>query len=293
MAVMPGNSRMRGGDAVGEFGGLVDAEAAGVAAMVLDAFKELVGELLAHAGELEELALAGGGFELVDVGDLEGGPEEGDGLGAHAGEAEELEHGGAVAGEELITQGHGAGGDEVADALRHALADVGDGEQGLGIGVGHGEGCELGGLGLDGFGGATVGADTEGVGAVDLEEGSGFIEKAGDGDVVHAAAGEMQGLRQARLGYPPHPCTGGTMINKRRGLGLVAKAGTGDAGRFETGATRSSEVIVAERGWEVRHPSSGSVEDAGLMERRGDYRARAVGKERRPRSMPTTRTRCS
>ena len=125
-----------GGDAVGEAGGLIDAEAAGVAAMVLDAFEELVGELLAHAGHFEQVAGLGGGFELVDVGDLERGPEQGDGLGAHAGEAEEFEHGGAVFGEELGAQRQGAGGDEVADVLRHGFADAGDGEEFFRVGIG-------------------------------------------------------------------------------------------------------------------------------------------------------------
>ena len=47
------------------------------------------------------------------------------------------------------------------------------------------EGGELGGLLLDGLGGAAVGADAEGVGCVDLEQGCGFVEQACDGDVVH------------------------------------------------------------------------------------------------------------
>ena len=49
-----------------------------------------------EAGELFELAGGDGGFELVDVGDLEDFPEEGDGFRAHAGELEEFEHGGLV-----------------------------------------------------------------------------------------------------------------------------------------------------------------------------------------------------
>ena len=84
------------GDAFGVVVGLVDAEAAGVLAVVLDALEELGGELFAHARELVEMAGFGGGFEGVDVGDLERGPDEGDGLGAHAGEAQKLEHGGLV-----------------------------------------------------------------------------------------------------------------------------------------------------------------------------------------------------
>ena len=51
--------------------GFVDAEAAGVGAVVLDAFEELGDELFAHAGELGEMAGFGGGFEGVDVADLQ------------------------------------------------------------------------------------------------------------------------------------------------------------------------------------------------------------------------------
>ena len=180
-----GEGADEGGDAFGVLAGVVDAEAAGVAAVVLDALEELGGELFAHAGELVEVAGFGGGFEGVDVGDLEGGPDEGDGLGAHAGEAQEFEHGGLVFGEELFAEGHGAGGDEVADVGGHAFADAGDGEEELWGRRRGGEGGELGGLLLDGLGGAAVGADAEGVGCVDFEEGGGFVEEAGDGDVVH------------------------------------------------------------------------------------------------------------
>ncbi len=56
--------------------GLVDAEAAGVFTVVLDAFEELGDEFFAHAGEGGELSGFGGGFEAVDVADLAGGPDE-------------------------------------------------------------------------------------------------------------------------------------------------------------------------------------------------------------------------
>ncbi len=52
------------GDAFGVVAGLIDAEAAGVGAVVLDALEELGDELFAHAGELGEVAGFGGGFEL-------------------------------------------------------------------------------------------------------------------------------------------------------------------------------------------------------------------------------------
>ena len=120
-------------DDVGVLLGLVDAEATGVFAVVLDAFEELGYEFLAHAWELGELAGFGGGFERVDVADLAGGPYQGDSFGAHAREAKEVEHGGFVFLQELFAEGHGAGGDEGADVGGHAFADSGDGEESFGM----------------------------------------------------------------------------------------------------------------------------------------------------------------
>ena len=91
-------------------------EAAGVFAVFGDAFLELFGGFGSEAGELFELAGGDGGFELVDVGDLEDFPEERDGFGAHAGELEELEHGGFVFGEKFFAEGEGSG---LLDLLRY------------------------------------------------------------------------------------------------------------------------------------------------------------------------------
>ena len=45
---------------------------------------------------------------------------------------------------------------------------------------------ELDGGGLDGFGGAAVGADAEGIASCDFEQVGGLDEEIGDGAVVHA-----------------------------------------------------------------------------------------------------------
>ena len=74
----------------------------------------------------------------------------------------------------------------------HAFADAGDGEERFGVGRGS-EGGELSGLLLDGLGGAAVGADAEGVGGVDLEQCGGFVEQAGDGDIVHGDTIRVRG----------------------------------------------------------------------------------------------------
>lgn len=61
------------------------------------------------------------------------------------------------------------------------------------------EGFELGGLLLDGFGGAVVGADAEGVSGIDLEERGGFFEESGDGEVVHKREKSQQSRWKHRL----------------------------------------------------------------------------------------------
>ena len=173
------------GDALGVLARDVDAEARGVLAVVLDALEQLVGELLPHARQRQQVAALGGCFQRVDVGDAERGVEQRDGLRAHAGQAQQLQHGGLVALQQLVAQRHGAGGDQVADVGGHAFADAGNGEQRLGVGVGRGERGELRGLLLDGFRGAAIGADAKRIGGVDLQQGGGFIEQPSEGDVVH------------------------------------------------------------------------------------------------------------
>ena len=75
-----------GGDSPGGFFGLVDAVAAGAAAIIFDAFAQLFDLLFAHAGKTAETAGFDGFGELVDAGDLRGVPEQGNGFGTHAGE---------------------------------------------------------------------------------------------------------------------------------------------------------------------------------------------------------------
>ena len=181
-------------DGVGVLLGFVDAEAAGVLAVVFDAFEELGDELFAHAGKLGEVTGFGGGFEAVNVTDLAGGPDESYGFGSHAGETKEFEHGGFVFLQELFAEWHGSGGEEGLDVRKHAFANAGDGEELFGVVC---DGGELGGLLLDCLGGAAVGADAEGVGGVDFEERGGFVEEAGDRDIVHSEASEASAATES------------------------------------------------------------------------------------------------
>ena len=162
--------------------GLVDAEAAGAAAVVVDALAELFNLLCAHAGQAGEAAGFNGLGELVDAGDFGGVPEERDGFGAHAGELEEFQQAGAVFGEQFVAQGQGAGGGDGLQVGGHAFADAGNLEQAGGVGRG---GHQVDGGLLGGFGGAAVAADAKAVAAVDLEQVGGLGQQAGHGGVVH------------------------------------------------------------------------------------------------------------
>ncbi len=84
--------------------------------------------------------------------------------------------------QQLIAQRHGAGGGEVADVGGHALADAWDREQRLGIAR---PARQAGGLLFHGFSSAPVGANTERIGGIDFEQRRGFIEQAGERNVVH------------------------------------------------------------------------------------------------------------
>ena len=104
--------------------------------------------------------------------------------------------------QELFAEGEGAGAEDRLDVGDHALADAGDGEELFGVVC---EGQELGGLLLDSFGGSTIGADTEGIGGINLEQGSSFVEKAGDRDIVHENAIRVRRYKRSLSKYATGP----------------------------------------------------------------------------------------
>jgi hypothetical protein len=178
--------------------GFINAEAAGVFAVVFDTLEEFRNELLAHSRKLGKLACLCCGFEAVYIANLTGGPDESDGFWAHARKTQQLEHGGFVFLEELFAKRNGAGGEEGLNVGNHTFADAGDSEQLFGI---IGEGGQLGGLLLDSLGGSAVGADAEGVSCVNFEEGGGFVEQAGDRNIVHGDPVRARGQRRSLSQY--------------------------------------------------------------------------------------------
>ncbi len=169
---------------------VVEMEAAAVLAVFVDAFAQLLDELVADARQIGEAALVDGYSEVIDGGDASGLEDECDGLGAHAGELEQLKHGGLVAREQFIAQRHGAVLLDRLDVGDHAFADAGNLEQAFGIG---GDGGEGNGALLHGFGGAAVGAYAEGIARADLEEIGGFGEELCDGAIFHCCAAACRG----------------------------------------------------------------------------------------------------
>ena len=164
------------------FGG-VEEEASGDAAIVLDGFEQFLLVLLAHAGQTANLAFLGQLLYAFGIADVIGAPDQGDGLRAEALNLQQVEHRGVIFLEQLGVQREPAFFKHFLQVQQHSLADAGDGENFLGFAD---QVCNLLRQGFDGFCGVAVGADAEGILAVDFEQVGGFVEDAGDGFVVHA-----------------------------------------------------------------------------------------------------------
>ena len=146
------------------------------------AFSSFCFVLFAHARQFADFAFAGEFLYAIEIADLVGAPDEGDGLGPEALNLEQFEHGGTVFLEQLGVDLDVALLKKVLQVGEHAFADAGDGEQLFGLGDQVGDLLRH---GLDGLGGVAVGADAEGILAVDFEQVGGLVEDAGDGLVIH------------------------------------------------------------------------------------------------------------
>jgi hypothetical protein len=171
--------------------------------VVFDAFEEFGDELFAHAREFGEMAGFGGGFKGVDVANLAGRPDESDSLWAHAWKAKKFKHSGFVLLQEFFAEWKGAGGEESLDIGSHTLADARYSEELFGIVC---ESGELSGLLLDGLSGTAVRADSKWVGGVNLEKGCGFVEQAGDRDIVHGGAIRVRKRKRSLSQYAIGEC---------------------------------------------------------------------------------------
>ncbi len=166
----------------GELLGRVEQESAADAAIVFDGLQQLLFVLFAHARQFADFAFAGQLFDAIEIADLVGAPDQGDGLGPEALNLEQFEHGGTVFLQQFGMDLDCALLKKMLQVGEHALADAGDCQQLFGFGDQIGN---LLGQRLDRLGGIAVGTNAEGILAVDFEQVGGFVENSSDGFVVH------------------------------------------------------------------------------------------------------------
>ena len=117
------------GEFLGGAVGLVDEEAAGDAAIVLDGLEDLLLALFAHARKGLQLAFFRQLLDAGQVADLEGAPDQRDRLRSEALDLEQLQHGRVILLQQLLMQLQLAGLSQLLDVGGHALADAGNLEQ--------------------------------------------------------------------------------------------------------------------------------------------------------------------
>ena len=165
-----------------EFFGRVEQESSGDAAVVFDGLEQFELVLFAHARQRANLAFARQLLHAFEIADLIGAPDQGNRFRTQALNLEQFEHRGAI-----FLQQFGVGFDaaifeEHLQIGQHALADALDCEKFFRLRD------QVGNLlrqRLDGFGGVAIGAHAKRVLPVDLEQIGSFVEKSGDGFVVH------------------------------------------------------------------------------------------------------------
>jgi hypothetical protein len=121
---------MRGG-----FFGDVDAEAAGAAAVVVDALAQLFNLFGAHARQAGQAAgsMASASWSMLEI--LAASQSRATVLGPMPGSLSSSRTPGAVFGKQLVAQGQRAGGGDGLQIGGHALADAGNLQQAGGVGA--------------------------------------------------------------------------------------------------------------------------------------------------------------
>jgi hypothetical protein len=179
---MPGNFARYSVSLVGLGLGGVDEKSSGDSAVVFDRLQQLLFVLLAHARQFADLAFARQLFHAIDVADLIGAPDQGDRLRSQTLDLQQLQHRWVIFLEQFGLHAEAAFLEQLLQVDQHAFADAGDGQHLLGFGD---DVFDLLGKVFDGLGGVAVGADAEGILAVDFEQVGGLVENRGDGFVVH------------------------------------------------------------------------------------------------------------
>jgi hypothetical protein len=181
-----------------------EPEATGALAVGRDGREDPLLALLPEPRELRDVTLLRHALQVVERLHAELAPQLLRLLGAHTGQAGQLdEREGDLLGQ-LVEQRQPASRDQLGDVTRHVLADRGElGE--VGFIVHHL--AEWRGVRFDGAGRILIGADAEGIGAFDLQQYGNVLQDACDLEVLHldvAALGAHE-LYELLLGERLHP----------------------------------------------------------------------------------------
>ena len=164
----------------------VNAKPRRVLPVVLDALQQLRGELLSHSRQFQQLPCPCCRFQLVDVRNLQGRPQQSHCLRSHTRKPQQFQHRRTISREKLLPQRHGSGGHQVAYVRGHALPDSRYSEKELRVNVRTCKSCEGGCLLLHCLGCPAIGAYAKRIGGIDLEQCGGLIQQTCDGDVIHS-----------------------------------------------------------------------------------------------------------
>ena len=151
-------------DLLGGGGRFVEAEDAGALFEAGDGFQDLDLGLVAEAGKPGDLAAVAGGFQRRDGIDAQRLVQRGDLFRAESGDVEQLEEAVGIAGAELLVEFQFAGGRELVELVAQGLADALDPFELLLAGQRH----DVAVVARDDFRALAVGADLEGILALDL-----------------------------------------------------------------------------------------------------------------------------
>ena len=137
---------------------------------------------LAHARQFANFSCARELLDAIHVGDFVGAPDQRDRLGPETLDLQQLQHRRVILLQQLGLNGELAGIEQFLQVGEHSLADAGNGEHLLGIAD---DFFDLVRMIFDGLRGIAVGADAEGILAVDLQQVGSFVEDVGNGLVIH------------------------------------------------------------------------------------------------------------
>ena len=113
--------------------GFVEQEAPGNAAVILNRFQDFLLALFAQARQFAQFAFARQLLHAGEIADLEGAPQQRDGLRPQPLDLQQLQHRGPVLHQQVLVRPKFAAAAQLLDVGRHAFADAGNLQQLLGL----------------------------------------------------------------------------------------------------------------------------------------------------------------